>query len=96
MVDRIGPPLPQHLAQLTPRHRDGPQIQGILTGPFGDVIVCLVRTALFVLEPLAPHPQPGGEVVKFFVPVGNQVRPAIVNRTQPGRLPPVVDVHGHG
>ena len=90
-----GPALAHHPTHLAPGHRHRAEGQCPLTGSFGQVVVGLVRAALLVLEPLPPHAQPGGEVVQLLVAVGHQVGPAVVDRTQSGRLAPVIEVDGH-
>ena len=93
---RRDPPGPHHPTHLAPGDRDGAQVQRLLSGPLGYVVVGLMGTALLVLEPLAPHAQPDGEVVELLVAVGHQVRPSVLDRAQTGGLPPVVEVDGHG
>ena len=72
------------------------QVQCILTGPLGHVVVGLVRPAILVLEPSRSMPRRPGEGVELLVGVGHQVGPPVVDRAEPGRLAPVIEIDGHG
>ena len=87
--------VPQHSSQLTPSHLHGTVGQSLGPGPFGQIVVSVVRTSRFELEPLTPHAHVGGESVELIVAVGNQVRPPVVDRTESGALAPVVQVDSH-
>jgi hypothetical protein len=90
-----GPSLSHHPAHLTPGHRYGTEGQGLLSGPFGQVVMGLVWSVGPMLEPLPLHAHAGCEGVQLIVTVGYQVGPAVVDRSEPGRLTPVIEVDGH-
>lgn len=92
----MGPTLAHHAAHLAPGHGDGTQVQCILTGALGHVVVSLVRPAILVLEPSALHAQSPGEGVELLVSVGHQVGPPVVDRAQPRRLAPIIQIDRHG
>ncbi len=66
-----------------------------MSGPFGQVVVGLVWTVCPMLEPLPLHTHARGEGMQLVVAVGYQVGPAVIDRPEPGRLAPVIEIDGH-
>jgi len=89
------PPSADHPAGLTPGDRNGPEGDGPVPGVLGHVVVVQGPVAPVLLEPGPPQPEAVGQTVELLVVVGQQVGPRGGDRSDPGRLAPVVDVDGH-